>query len=85
MTAPVIPLEAVKNGETNFQVAGWSDKALGLLHFLVLLSLSYSGVTESFQLLISRLLVFFPAYLMRFVVAANLLGFPAISVPVSNV
>ena len=28
---------------------------------------------------------FFSAYLMRFVVAANLLGFPAISVPVSNV
>ncbi|CAN6821657.1 unnamed protein product, partial [Brassica oleracea] len=43
MTAPVIPPDALKNGETNFQVT---------------------------------------AYLMRFVVAANLLGFPAISVPV---
>ncbi|XP_048606638.1 fatty acid amide hydrolase-like isoform X1 [Brassica napus] len=42
MTAPVIPPDALKNGETNFQVT---------------------------------------AYLMRFVVAANLLGFPAISVP----
>uniref|UniRef100_M4E695 Amidase domain-containing protein n=1 Tax=Brassica campestris TaxID=3711 RepID=M4E695_BRACM len=43
MTAPVIPPDALKNGETNFQVT---------------------------------------AYLMRFVVAANLLGFLAISVPV---
>ncbi|XP_010520624.1 PREDICTED: fatty acid amide hydrolase isoform X2 [Tarenaya hassleriana] len=43
MTAPVIPPEALKSGETNMQVS---------------------------------------AYLMRFVQAANLLGFPAISVPV---
>ncbi|CAN8277511.1 unnamed protein product [Cochlearia groenlandica] len=43
MTAPLIPPDALKNGETNFQVT---------------------------------------AYLMRFVVSANLLGFPAISIPV---
>ncbi|CAF1707170.1 unnamed protein product [Brassica napus] len=33
-------------------------------------------------LLIIEIVDFFSAYLMRFVVAANLLGFPAISVPV---
>ncbi|CAA7034814.1 unnamed protein product [Microthlaspi erraticum] len=43
MTAPLIPPDALKNGETNFQVT---------------------------------------AYLMRFAQAANLLGFPAISIPI---
>ncbi|CAN7023845.1 unnamed protein product [Brassica rapa subsp. trilocularis] len=36
----------------------------------------------SLQLLIIEIVYFFSAYLMRFVVAANLLGFPAISVTV---
>ena len=51
MTAPLIPPEAVKNGETNFQVAGLSDKILKLLHFWCYF-LCLIQVYKSLQLLI---------------------------------
>ncbi|KAI8554705.1 hypothetical protein RHMOL_Rhmol05G0119000 [Rhododendron molle] len=58
MTAPIIPLSALKSGETNMQVS-----ALFSWKYLCA-----SGLVSG--------------NLMRFIIAANLLGLPAISVPV---
>ncbi|WZZ44112.1 hypothetical protein YC2023_040371 [Brassica napus] len=67
----------------------------GYVFTLALMSAKIDGVSHGYlqnvdvivtpttgYLLIIEIVDFFSAYLMRFVVAANLLGFPAISVPV---